>query len=100
LEIVVGRNVKQCNTKNASAQEISTILNGIISSKVIGKMISTQVTTGTCKMSVNWHRKKDHKIIIVGDSHAWGCIARIKDHLPDSCGVNSYIKPGVFVGSW
>ena len=54
LEIVAVRNVKQCNTKNLSAQETSTMLNGIISSKVSGKMmISTQATTGTCKMSVN-----------------------------------------------
>jgi hypothetical protein len=52
-EIVAGRNVKQYNIKNLSAQEISTILNGIISSEVIGKMISTQAATGTCKMSVN-----------------------------------------------
>jgi len=100
LEVVAGRNVKQCNTKNLSTQEISTILNDIISSKVSGKvMISTQATTGTCKMSVHRHRKKDHKIIIVGDSHARGRTARIKDHLPDSFEVNSYMKPGVSVGS-
>lgn len=99
-EIVAGRNVKQCNTKNLSTQDISTILNFIISSKVSGKMmISTQITTGTCKMSVNRHRKKEHKIIIVGDSHARGRTARIKDHVPDSFEVNSYIKPGVSVGS-
>jgi len=62
--------------------------------------MSTQATTGTGKMSVNWHRKKDHKIIIVGDSHARGCTARIKDHLPNSFEVNGYIKPGVSTGSW
>jgi hypothetical protein len=62
--------------------------------------MSIQATTSTGKMSVNWHREKDYKIIIVGDSHAQGCTARIKDHLPHSFEVNSYIKPGVSTGFW
>jgi len=62
-------------------------------------VISTQAIAGTGKMTVNRHRKKDHKIIIVGDSHARGCTASIKDHLLDSFEVSSYIKPGVSTGS-
>jgi hypothetical protein len=38
---------------------------------------------------------KPHKILVVGDSHARGCTARIKDHLSDSLKMCGYVTPGL-----
>jgi hypothetical protein len=38
--------------------------------------------------------KKNHCVIIVGDSHSKGCATNVKIYLPDNCKVQSLVKPG------
>jgi hypothetical protein len=51
----------------------------------------------TCahKTSATQPRRKDRKIIIVGDSHARGYEARTKKHFSEKVEVRGYVKPNV-----
>jgi hypothetical protein len=96
LDIVARRKVNQSNSKELKFHEISTIVNGQVVSKVNVKRLSpNQSTSRTCKISATQFRSKDRKIIIVGDSHAQGCTARIKDYFSENVEVMGYVKPGV-----
>lgn len=41
------------------------------------------------------NQNKDHKILLVSDSHGRGCAERIKDNLSANYEVCGYVKPGM-----
>jgi len=47
----------------------------------------------------NKHMEKKHKIIVTGDSHAWGCTAEIKLNLNEGFKVKGLLKPGTGVNT-
>ena len=44
------------------------------------RLSSNLNTSRTCKISVTKPESKDHKIIIIGDSHARGCADRMNEY--------------------
>jgi hypothetical protein len=51
-------------------------------------------------VSVKGKRKsKKHSILVVGDSHARGCSAKVKDKLNDTFDVNGLVKPGTVIST-
>ena len=47
----------------------------------------------------NMHVEKKHKIIVIGDSHAWGCAAEKKLNLDEGFKVQGFVTPGTVVST-
>ena len=57
------------------------MINGFVVSKMEDDRLSSNLNTSrTCKISVTKPESKDHKIIIIGDSHARGCADRMNEY--------------------
>jgi hypothetical protein len=86
-DIVKGRKRNQRNEEERTFHEIPTIVNGLVSLNVSDERTASGYTTlskcgnlvSECRNVTN--HKKDHKILIIGGSHARGCASRVKDHL-------------------
>jgi len=78
-----GRQVRNKNLPN----KIPTLVN---------RSTSTTVnTTRTChNLECNAHTKVDHKIVILGDSHARGLSSNVSNNLDDNYSVCGLVKPG------
>jgi molybdopterin-binding protein len=71
LDIVAGRRISQRNFKKSTLHEIPTVINGLVVSKMEDNMPSSNLNTShMCKISATKPENKDHKIIIIGVSHA------------------------------
>jgi hypothetical protein len=70
-DIVARQRTIQCDSKKSVLHEIPTVINGLVVLKVEdNKLFSNPSTSRTCKTSATKPENKDHKIIIIGDSHA------------------------------
>ena len=60
--------------------EITTVINGLVVSKIEDNRLSSNLNTSLmCKISAIKPENKDHKVIIIGDSHAQGCASRMNE---------------------
>lgn len=70
---------------------IPTIINGVISANhnnFIGH-----------KLTKDSQQKFDHKIVIIGDSHARGCANNVKSNLSDNFRTEGIVKPGAVMST-
>jgi hypothetical protein len=96
LDIVAGRRISQRNFKKSTLHDIPIVISGLVVSKMEDNRLSSNLNTShMCKISPTKPENKDHKIIIIGDSHAQGCAARMNDYFSDNAEVSGYVKPGV-----
>jgi len=51
-------------------------------------------TEGRCRRKQTNRRKRKHRIIVIGDSHARGSAAKIKSKLDEHFKVQGFVKPG------
>jgi hypothetical protein len=42
----------------------------------------------------NKQKEKNHRIIVIGDSHAWGCAAEIKSNVDETFKGWGFVNPG------
>ena len=99
-DIVVERDVYGTETEVTSIQNIQTVItsqtsqvtninrrrNGIKPSKII--------TAQTSKCEINYgNQDRRHKIIILGDSHTWGCVSEPSHNLNKLYKITGYVKP-------
>ena len=98
-DIVARRRTIQCDFKKSTLHEIPTVINSLVVSKVEdNKLFSNSTSTScTCETSATKPENKDHKIIIIGDSHAQGCAVRMHEYFPKNVEVRGYVKPGVSI---
>jgi hypothetical protein len=61
----------------------------------VRRLSANQSTPRTHTTSAAHPRKKDHKIIVIGDSHARGCAATMKEYFSENVEVRDYVKPCV-----
>jgi hypothetical protein len=81
---------------------IPTIVNGQISSNNSDGSVNSEnkesnisVTESFLKLGSNMNiPRKEHKIVIIGDSHSRGCAWNLKPYLSDKFEVSSLVKPG------
>jgi hypothetical protein len=64
-------------------QEPTEIMDGLELGKV-------KYVTNICRRTL----KKDHKVILIGDSRAWECAERISNYLGNTYEVTGYVNPG------
>ena len=98
-EIAFGKHIEQI------WHTIPVIVKGLLP-KGDNKAMSAKINVNTNDggnirhMSVIGKRKsKKHSILVVDDSHARGCSARVKDKLNDTFDVTGLVKPGTVINT-
>jgi hypothetical protein len=82
FDIVARERIIQRDFKKSTLHEIPTVINGLVVSKVDdNKLFSNPSTSRTRVTSATKPENKDHKINIIGDSHARGCAVRMNSFL-------------------
>jgi hypothetical protein len=78
---------------SASLYNIPTVINGQVLST--GKSVPTnKKAEQVVKSNVINNQHKDHKVLLLSDSHGRGCEERIKNQLPSNFEVCGLVKPG------
>ena len=75
-------------SKHASGNKVN-VVNTVPKNPKIGGSVVPVKTGGTGNIA-----KKDHCIIIVGDSHSKGCTTNMKSYFSDNYKVQGLVKPG------
>jgi hypothetical protein len=89
-------------SEEESTYSSPTIVNGVTSTHTSVELVSSRndkVIVSDSDASVNMlsklpSQRKEHKIMIIGDSHVRGCSVRVKNLLSNKFEVNGPVKPG------
>jgi hypothetical protein len=84
-------NATNGNSKN-STRRIPVVINGLTS-------LPASTSTNSRKHDSSSQQNKDHKIIIIGDSHAHGASSNLQHSLDTTFGPSGYVSPGANVNS-